>query len=189
MNEERLVVRKEWRAHPKCSILWCETAFIERVGIGARKVTTKYVLKQIETIEIVIETFYSLYMHCMGDAMQFASCVRGIGGVHAIADMQQTIHATQKGRMTPLIKYGLRFVVLRVALRSVSMLHEMADALSMSRARTLIYLLSAAYYAVRTPLFEATYANVYRAVYSSAARPVRNTAPDLSRDSRLHREP
>lgn len=184
----RIIAKKQWRAHPKSSIFWCETAFIERVGIGAKKVSVRYVFRQIETIEFIIETFYDLYKHCMGDAAMFAMLIRHLGGAHAIADMQQTLFSPSKGDLSRLIKFGLRFIVLRVSLRSVSMLQEMASALRMSRCRTVIYFLSIAHGRVCQPLFDAPYVDIYRAVYASAARPVRYTETDLPSDSRLHRD-
>lgn len=184
----RVIAKSQWRSHPKCSIFWVETAFLERIGAGARKVSLRYVLKQIEVVEIVIETFYELYKHCMGDAMQFSMMVRSLGGVHAVADMQQTIHSASKGDLFKRIPYGLRFVVLRVSLRSVSMLKEMASALSMTRARTVLYMLSTVYNRLYAPLFDASYADIYRAVYSAAARPVRYAKADLPGDSQLHRD-
>lgn len=189
MSRTRIRVKNKWRSHPKCSLVFCEVAFLHRIGMSGRRVTLTNVLKQIEIVEIVIETFWDLYAHCMGDDATFAAMVRGLSHPHAIADSRQVLFSPKKGDMMPYIPHGLKFVALRVSLRSVSTLQTIADALCMSRAKTLIYLLSTAYYAVGMPLSEASYADVYRAVYTSTARPVRNAKADFSRDPAIHCEP
>lgn len=141
----------QWRiVVPPSSLLFCETAFLNRIGLSAGRVTLNYALAQTAVVAQIVDKSVREIESCAGVAdylLLIAERTRNA----AFVDQRLVKRSWSKGRMWALHKAdeSFKFVAIRIPKTHMPLLRGIAATIGCDASSALILLLSDSFYGKR----------------------------------------